>query len=252
VRAAESSVLRAAAELSHPSQHSLSGQAHAALQEGVRCWQRMHRAHAHSSRTLACSEYTESSGYTSVATRASPTGAWLSADSCAAVRSTFNASDSCQWSATADGAVHTADLLELFAGAQSDRVIVNFGEDDIIARQVDQQLLRDATWSGLSLLSAAVMLRVGAGSTFLTIVGIFQLLVRTPASTSAARLPSGGPLPRALSPLPLPIHAPLPTPAASAAAVSCAASSTWPRWMHSHQPCCLEVPQENAPDDDEC
>ena len=71
-----------------------------------------------------------------------------------------------------------ADLLKLFEKEQTDDVIVNFGEDAIIARQVDVQLLQDAMWSGLSLLCAAVMLRLGAGSTFLTIAGIFQLMVR--------------------------------------------------------------------------
>lgn len=71
-----------------------------------------------------------------------------------------------------------ADLLKLFTAAQSDDVIINFGEDSIIARQVDLQLLRDSYWAGLSLLCAAIMLRLGAGSTFLTIAGVFQLVVR--------------------------------------------------------------------------
>jgi hypothetical protein len=69
----------------------------------------------------------------------------------------------------------------MFEEAQSEGVIVNFGEDAIIARQVDAQLMRDAMWSGLSLLCAFVMLRIGAGSTFLTLAGIFQILVCFPS-----------------------------------------------------------------------
>lgn len=68
----------------------------------------------------------------------------------------------------------------MFAAEQTDAIVVNFGEDDIISRQVDMQLLRDTLWSGLSLLCAAVMLRIGAGSTFLTLAGVFQLVVCTP------------------------------------------------------------------------
>lgn len=73
-----------------------------------------------------------------------------------------------------------ADLMDLFADEASEAVIINYGETDIIQRQVDRQLMRDARWVGLSLVAAALFLRLGTGSTFLTAAGLFQIIVRPP------------------------------------------------------------------------
>ena len=77
-----------------------------------------------------------------------------------------------------------ADLFAIFeqgedAGDGSGRaVVVNFGESSLIKAQVDRQLLSDALWAVLSVVLAAIMLRVGSQSTFLTAAGIFMILVR--------------------------------------------------------------------------
>lgn len=69
--------------------------------------------------------------------------------------------------------------MDLFADEATGDIIINYGETDIIQRQVDRQLMRDARWAVLSLIAAALFLRAGAGSTFLTAAGLFQILVRT-------------------------------------------------------------------------
>jgi hypothetical protein len=60
------------------------------------------------------------------------------------------------------------------------KVIVNYGEDDIVKRQIDKTLYRDIMWALLSVFFATVMLRIGTKSTFLTATGIFMILVRCP------------------------------------------------------------------------
>lgn len=89
-----------------------------------------------------------------------------------------------------------ADLFNIFeqgaeAGDGSGReVVVNFGESQLIKAQVDRQLLNDALWAVLSVVLAAIMLRVGSQSTFLTVAGIFMILVRAPLAPLGAVLPS--------------------------------------------------------------
>jgi hypothetical protein len=77
-----------------------------------------------------------------------------------------------------------ADLFSLFEASaeggdgSSKKVIINFGEGDIIKKQVDKQLLADAKWAILSVVLATIMLRIGSQSTFITVVGIFMIVVR--------------------------------------------------------------------------
>lgn len=76
-------------------------------------------------------------------------------------------------------------LFEIFADAQEEgdgsgkEVIVNFGEGEITQHQIDSTLLRDGAWAILSIVFAAIMLRIGTRSTFLTINGIVMILVRS-------------------------------------------------------------------------
>jgi hypothetical protein len=77
-----------------------------------------------------------------------------------------------------------AELFDVFDSVAdaSDKsgkaVIVNFGESDIIKRQTIRQLIHDALWAILSAILAIIMLRLGTQSTFLTVCGIFQIVVR--------------------------------------------------------------------------
>ena len=80
--------------------------------------------------------------------------------------------------------------MDLFAEEATERIIINYGETDIIQRQVDRQLLRDARWALLSLLAAAIFLRVGAGSTFLTFAGLVQIIVRPSPPAAPSHAPS--------------------------------------------------------------
>ena len=72
-----------------------------------------------------------------------------------------------------------AELIDMFEDEQTDDIIVNYGEEIINVVQINQQLFRDLRWAALSLVLATVMLRVGSGSTFMTLAGIFQIVVRT-------------------------------------------------------------------------
>jgi hypothetical protein len=80
--------------------------------------------------------------------------------------------------------VHFGPLFKVLLGAhgQADgsgkKVIVNFGESEIIRVQTIGQLLRDALWAILSVVIAMSMLRIGTQSTFLTLTGMFQVMVR--------------------------------------------------------------------------
>lgn len=82
-----------------------------------------------------------------------------------------------------------AELIDFLAEAQEDPIgtvpdgpnpiIINYGQKDINRKQIDQQILNDLAYAGFSLLLAAVMLRLGSGSTFMTLAGIFQIVVRS-------------------------------------------------------------------------
>eukprot|EP00892_Ulva_mutabilis_P004434 jgi/Ulvmu1/2362/UM013_0210.1 len=72
------------------------------------------------------------------------------------------------------------DLIDLFDDEQSDSIIINYGENTINTRQINQQINEDLYWAVLSMFFAAIMLRLGSGSWFMTIAGIFQIIVSFP------------------------------------------------------------------------
>ena len=75
--------------------------------------------------------------------------------------------------------LNCAELIDMFEEEQTDEIIVNYGEEIINVVQINQQLFRDLRWAALSVVLAAVMLRIGSGSTFMTLAGIFQIVVRS-------------------------------------------------------------------------
>jgi hypothetical protein len=71
-----------------------------------------------------------------------------------------------------------AELIRLFEAEQTEDIIINYGEFEINIVQINQQIFRDLRWAGLSVTLAAIMLLIGSGSFFMTLAGIFQLIVR--------------------------------------------------------------------------
>ena len=67
----------------------------------------------------------------------------------------------------------------MFEDEASDSIIINYGERIITSRQMFAQIFLDLRWALLSVLLAAVMLRIGSGSTFMTFAGVFQIVVRS-------------------------------------------------------------------------
>lgn len=70
-----------------------------------------------------------------------------------------------------------AELITMFEDVQTDDIVVNYGEDHINTEQINRQIFYDLRWAALSVCLAGIMLRVGSGSTFMTVVGIFQIVV---------------------------------------------------------------------------
>ena len=71
------------------------------------------------------------------------------------------------------------------------RVIINFGEGDLVTAQINRQLFDDSRWAILSLVLAAVMLRIGSQSTFLTVCGVIMLLLTFPIAWLLYAAPRG-------------------------------------------------------------
>ena len=163
-----------------------------------------------------------------------------------------------------------ADLIDLFEDEQTDSVIINYGENTINTRQINQQINEDLYWAVLSMAFAALMLRIGSGSWFMTVAGIFQIIVRRPAdpppgpaallrhsshrrdmhtpftSARAGHTPQTPTATRALQPRPPPAGAHggslahcLPS-SRHAVPFTCAAithAGTGALWAHMHAPC---------------
>jgi hypothetical protein len=65
-------------------------------------------------------------------------------------------------------------------GKPPKEIIINYGQKDITRKQIDRQLYSDLVYVIITVTLAATVLRIGTKSTFMTIVGIFQILVRVP------------------------------------------------------------------------
>ena len=72
----------------------------------------------------------------------------------------------------------SADFIDLFEEEATDSILINYGERFITSRQMFAQIFLDLRWALLSIVLAGVMLRIGSGSTFMTLAGVFQIIVR--------------------------------------------------------------------------
>jgi hypothetical protein len=74
-----------------------------------------------------------------------------------------------------------AELIKIFEEEKTKHIRIRYGEQTLTERQILGELYSDGLWALLSMLLAAVMLRVGSGSTFITLAGIFQIVVGFPS-----------------------------------------------------------------------
>lgn len=72
------------------------------------------------------------------------------------------------------------DTMSASEKADNPYLIINYGESLIVQKEIDRTILRDAAKAGISLILAAIMLRLGTGSFVLTVSGVVQIVVRRP------------------------------------------------------------------------